>query len=195
MHRLATSFILGYHGCDAAVADKLTSGASFKNSQNSYDWLGDGIYFWEANPRRAMEFASVVAQRSGSRSTIRRPAVVGAVIDLRYCLDLSTSAGATELKDAYTSYAATMAEAGEVLPSNVGGSDRLLRRLDRAVIEHLHAVRALKGLPSFDTTRGFFFEGDHLYPGAGFFEKTHIQVCVRSLDCIHGVFKVPSYDL
>ena len=78
MHRLATSFILGYHGCDGEIADELTFGASFKESQNNYDWLGDGAYFWEANPRRALEFAAEVSQRLGSRSPIRKPAVVGA---------------------------------------------------------------------------------------------------------------------
>jgi hypothetical protein len=45
VHRLATSFILGYHGCDANVAKKLIDGKPFKKSENDYDWLGPGIYF------------------------------------------------------------------------------------------------------------------------------------------------------
>ena len=54
------------------------------------------------------------------------------------------------------------------MPKNRGGSDMLLRNLDRAVIEHLHVVRKAKNLPQIDTVRGFFFEGDRLYPEAGF---------------------------
>lgn len=81
------------------------------------------------------------------------------------------------------------------MPRNGGGSDLLLRNLDRAVIEHLHAARNQAGLPEIDTVRGFYFDGDRLYPDAGFFEKTHVQICVRKPECIHGVFRVPVSDL
>ena len=38
------SFILGYHGCDAAVAEKIFAGQEpLKHSKNDDDWLGDGI--------------------------------------------------------------------------------------------------------------------------------------------------------
>lgn len=48
------SFILGYHGCDKAIAEKVFAGTSgLKPSDNDYDWLGDGIYFWEHNAQRA----------------------------------------------------------------------------------------------------------------------------------------------
>lgn len=50
--------ILAYHGCDKAVADEvLIKGSSLKSSQKSYDWLGNGIYFWEHGPERALEWA------------------------------------------------------------------------------------------------------------------------------------------
>jgi hypothetical protein len=35
----------------------LLAGTAFKPSNNDYDWLGPGIYFWEANPLRGLEFA------------------------------------------------------------------------------------------------------------------------------------------
>ena len=38
--------IIGYHGCDRAVAEKgLLRRARLEASQNDYDWLGAGIYF------------------------------------------------------------------------------------------------------------------------------------------------------
>ena len=56
MHRLNTAFILGYHGCSVQVAEQLLSGAAkFKVSENNYDWLGPGTYFWQSNPVRAMQ--------------------------------------------------------------------------------------------------------------------------------------------
>jgi hypothetical protein len=136
-----------------------------------------------------------VKKREDERSTITTPAVVGAVIDLRLCLDLSTSTGVREVKDAYESFASSMQLVGQPMPRNRGGRDLLLRDLDRAVIEHLHAVRQRDEFPDIDTVRAFYFEGDRLFPDAGFFEKTHVQICVRDPGCIHGVFRVPAADI
>ena len=48
--------IIGYHGCDARVADQvIRTGGILQPSENEYDWLGSGIYFWEFGPERAME--------------------------------------------------------------------------------------------------------------------------------------------
>jgi hypothetical protein len=66
----------------------------------------------------------------------------------------------------------------------------LLRRLDCAVIETLHQLRSEAKLDSYDTVFGVFDEGDAAYPGAGFKEKTHIQLAVRNTDVIIGYFRV-----
>lgn len=34
--------VLAYHGCDAAVAERLLAGEPFRESVNDYDWLGAG---------------------------------------------------------------------------------------------------------------------------------------------------------
>lgn len=184
MHRLAANFVLGYHGCDEAVARRLLKGEPFRQSNNAYDWLGPGIYFWEANPKRALEFAGEVAERSPS--LIRRPAVVGAVIDLGHCLDLSTSAGIGRLKIAYRSL--KQDKVGN-LPKN--GKKLLLRYLDCAVLNRLHAIH-LDDAPDapIETVRGIFVEGNPAYPGAGFRDKTHVQIAVCNPDNIKGVFRV-----
>jgi hypothetical protein len=50
--------ILGYHGCDAEIATRPLSGDhSLAPSENDYDWLGKGIYFWEHGPQRAYDWA------------------------------------------------------------------------------------------------------------------------------------------
>ena len=64
MHSLSASFVLGYHGCDQAVGEGLLDGDDFKPSKNDYDWLGPGIYFWEANPQRGLDFARELARSS-----------------------------------------------------------------------------------------------------------------------------------
>ena len=50
------------------------------------------------------------------------------------------------------------------------------------------------GEPPFDSVRGVFFEGENLYPNAGFKAKNHIQVCVRNPNCIKGFFRVREQD-
>jgi hypothetical protein len=83
------SFILGFHGCDASVAEKVISGrAHLIPSQNDYDWLGEGIYFWENSPARALEYARLRKRHPAPGNKIRKPAVIGAVIDLARCLNL-----------------------------------------------------------------------------------------------------------
>ena len=58
MSRLATSFVLGYHGCDADIARRaVLEGVNIIKSDKDYDWLGPGAYFWESDPQRALEWA------------------------------------------------------------------------------------------------------------------------------------------
>ncbi len=80
------------------VVKKTYENVIFKNqqlkaSENSYDWLGHGIYFWEQNLQRASEWAK---RRYGKDA-----AVIGAVIDLGNCLNLTDSASSNFLKGGY----------------------------------------------------------------------------------------------
>jgi hypothetical protein len=196
LHRLSSSFVLGYHGCDRAVAEKILTGIPFDASDNDYDWIGSGVYFWEANPLRGLEFAhEIQVRRWGKANEIAEPYVVGAVIELGFCLDLVSSTGIRAVRAAHDGFQDVCREAKIEIPRNRGGADLLLRELDCAVINHLHKVREKGDLPAFDTVRGVFIEGDRIYPDSGFFEKTHIQICVRNLDCIKGAFRVPDDQL
>lgn len=121
------------------------------------------------------------------------PAVVGAVIDLGLCLDLTTSAGIEQLKIAHKRLLQIASKAAFDLPEN--NKDGLRRNLDCAVIETLHEIRRTAGEAAIDAVRGIFIEGDQIYPSAGFFEKTHTQICVRTPECIKGVFRVPKAHL
>jgi len=168
----------------------LLSGKQLKPSDNNYDWLGPGIYFWEANPQRGINWALESSKRKGSR--IKKPAVVGAVVELGHCLDLTTLAGIRMIKAAYKSLRDTMDAAGEPLPKN--SSDLLLRKLDCAVIRRLHSILEADGL-KIDTVRGVFTEGKPAYTGSGFDEKTHIQIAVCNPDCVKAIFRVPPGQL
>ena len=116
MHRLTSSFILGHHGCDRRVGERLLAGKAFKPSNNDYDWLGPGIYFWEANPVRGLEFAEEASKRK--TSNVSKPFVIGAVIELALCLDLTTSSALDWVRIAYESLVDVTRAAGLDLPSN-----------------------------------------------------------------------------
>jgi len=177
--RLISSFVLGYHGCNAAARNRLLASEPFKPSSNDYDWLGHGVYFWEANPVRGLQWA----QQQG----LARPCVVGAVIDPGDCLDLLSATGIEAVRDAHRELLRSLRKVGTRAPRNSGGADRLKRSLDCAVIEYLLEITANR----YDTVRGIFREGRPIYRSAGFYERTHIQICVRNLECIKGVFRVP----
>jgi hypothetical protein len=184
VHKLNYGFVLGYHGCSQAVANALLAGRPFKQSENDYDWLGHGVYFWEANPKRGVAFAKEALKRKNSK---KRPTVVGAVIDLGHCLDLTTEAGVDVLKAAHRTSSMGLDLLGSPFPTN----STHLRRLDCAVIEAAHTLAAHgDDFPPFDTVKGVFVEGDQAYPGSGFSDKTHIQIAVRNPKMIKGVFRV-----
>jgi hypothetical protein len=191
MHNLSTSFVLGYRGCDRETAEKLLRNEPFQTSENDYDWLGSGIYFWEANPDRALEWAR---KRAGAKlkatGEILEPFVVGAVIDLGFCLDLISSNGSRAVEQAYLEFQSVLSASKVKPPENSGGGDNVIRKLDCAVINFLHASRKNAGEQSFDAVRGLFPEGKELYPGSGFRQQTHVQICVRHPANIHGVFRV-----
>jgi hypothetical protein len=55
----------------------VTGAEKIKANNRKYHWLGSGIYFWENDRDRALEWA----QEKASRGEVANPSVVGAVID------------------------------------------------------------------------------------------------------------------
>lgn len=185
MYRTLPNLVLAFHGCSRETYEKvLYRHEELNSSTNDYDWLGNGIYFWENSYARALEWAQV-------HKADEEPSVVGAVIDLGQCLNLTDYGCTRILKIVYDILRYESEIAGIELPQNSGGNrDRALRRLDCAVIERLHKLNEAEDKPKYeyDSVRGIFFEGDSLYPGSGFYEKTHVQICVRNPNCIKGYF-------
>ncbi len=114
----ATSFVLGYHGCDEKIGEKILTGAEHvSRSSNDYDWLGAGAYFWENSPERALSWADYLRKHPTSRTHgIDRPFVVGAIIDLGNCLDLSDAGSLTIVRNAYEEFQTVTESAGAELP-------------------------------------------------------------------------------
>lgn len=194
MYSVLPSFVLGFHGCDQAVAEAVLRGKTpLTASENVYDWLGSGVYFWENNPARAFEYATQLKKhprRLGAK--IVRPAVIGAVIDLGYCLNLLDSKFLKAVRDEYDNLSTAALEAGLELPQNrrvYPGNELLFRDLDCLVINSLHETRHDSGHREFHSVRAAFIEGRPLYPNSGLFSRNHIQICVRHPRSIKGYFR------
>ena len=187
---------IGFHGCDQSLVDKVIAGKeNLLASTNDYDWLGSGIYFWENNEERAMEWAVELSKRPGS--SVKQPAVIGAIIDLGYCFDLTDTAYLKELKKSYDFALEFSRISGIPMPVNktLGNStDLLLRKLDCYVIQTTHRINREANKRAYDSVRGVFWEGKPLYPNAGFAEKNHIQICICNPNCIKGYFLPRNVD-
>ncbi len=188
MYNKLPNLVIGFHGCSQETYKEVIYYCQeLRASNNVYDWLGNGIYFWENNLARAKEWAE---RRYGDDA-----AVIGAVIDLGYCLNLTDSASEEILRDGYRTLELLCKDAGIDMPKNrrsLKTKDILLRDLDCAVIQTIQRTHVAdannEDESGFDSVRGVFVEGDEPYPGSAFCSKTHIQICVCNPNCIKGYF-------
>ena len=156
-----------------------------KKRKNNWDWLGPGLYFWEQNPQRALEYAIDSASgKQFNKVRIKIPLVLGCSIHLGNCLNLMEPESLSILKEAHEGLVQTLKEAGKSIPQNEGPK----RLLDCAVLKFVHQTRAEKGLQPYDTIRAAFQEGGEIYPSAPFTTQLHIQICVCNLEMIKGYF-------
>lgn len=118
------NLVIGYHGCEKSVAaDVICNRTSLAPSQNAYDWLGSGIYFWENDPTRALEFAAEVKR-------CNEPFIIGAIIDLGFCLDLTCRKSLNVVNMIWENVVKESYEQGnlrENLPGRRGETGELLR--------------------------------------------------------------------
>jgi hypothetical protein len=79
----------------------------------------------------------------------------------------------------------------ELLATNSGFGiddfDFKKRELDCAVIRFAVQLAEENGI-KFDSVRAAFWEGEELYPNAGFKTHNHIQLSIINPDCIKGIF-------
>lgn len=183
---LPPQIVFGYHGCDESIVTAVLNGEPLKPSVNDYDWLGHGIYFWETSVARAQHWAHEMSILNSSR--IKKPAVIGAIIHLGYCLNLTDPDSSKLVEFAYQNYLEECHATG-VSPLTNKGTESKARFLDCAVINHLHSLGEKSGDTPYDTVRGFFNEGKPVYPTAGLRTLDHVQVCVRNPQAILGFFR------
>jgi hypothetical protein len=165
--------VRGFHGTSQDLARSILA-IGFHVSRNDYDWLGDGIYFFQDAPQRAWEWAE---ERFGHSA-----AVLAADILLEDCMDLLDRLWFHVLSDSYDAFLAHLKEAGREPPVQTRGA----HRLDRAVINYVVGILAEQGV-RVRSVRAAFAEGSPVYPKSALFDKAHIQIAVRDPALIRNV--------
>jgi len=178
--------VIGFHSCEREVGLRVLTGKDhLRPSDNPWDWLGPGIYFWEDNPYRALTYAIGCAQKKQKFSgAIKDPLVLGAIIDLGKCLNLAEPNSVEIIRKAYEHLKAELKRNGQPMPSNNGAN----RALDCAVIKYLHDSNKRDNIPPYDTIRSPYHEGEPIYEHANFTAGLHIEVCVINPAQIIGYF-------
>jgi hypothetical protein len=159
---------IGYHGTSNAAAQAVLR-AGFRVSRNAYDWLGDGIYFFQDAPNRAREWAR---QRYGSDGVVIR-SVIQLLLDIQWN---------DTLLRAYRLFVRASRRAGRDLPRQTTGA----HRLDRAVVNYAVSTLAREG-KIVRTVRGVFAEGAPVFPGSAIMNRAHIQIAVRDASLIESI--------
>lgn len=196
---ISGNLLIAYHGCDATTRDDLVTGVvpHLAHSRNRYDWLGPGAYFFEGDERRALKFAEAshgAPSKLYTSKPIATPAVVGAVLRVGRCLDMTTQAGIDEFCDACEAMVQGLHGAGKQIPVNQSTLDEvdiLFRALDSAVFGFIHAARDAGGSPHFQAVRGAFRQGREVAPNSGFHRDSHVQIALRDNNCVLGWFLPP----
>lgn len=197
MNHSSGTIVIGYHGCDRATEEALVSGAlkHLDPSDNPYDWLGPGVYFFQDDWRRALMFAEASAmnpKRRFSARPIKTPAVVGAVMRLSSVLDVSTQDGIDAFRNAYQSLVKSDVPLKRNRKSEPEDVDVILRSLDRQIFKYLHQMyEDDETLAPVDAVRGAFPQGEAVAPTSAIFGNSHVQLALRNPECVLGYFRVP----
>jgi hypothetical protein len=168
-----------HHGTTEELAQEIIK-TGFKQSEEKWDWLGYGIYFWEDSPARALLWARQ-KHSNGSLS------VIDAEIALEHCLNLLDPEGAAKLKRFYRRYILATGVEVASLKSTAGNHELDCRVINYACEQwaefgyHVHVIR------------GGFVEGDPLYshglggPDSKIHDLSHVQLAVRDTCAILNV--------
>lgn len=189
-----------YHATTTQAWQSIKEMGAFELSNELYDWLGEGVYFWQSAPLRAWLWKRCLQMPRKLRSK-REDTVV-----LEYVADVDPAEWLDLLDVRWT---AVLARTGALIPElwrTAGTLDdgsvldeakivRLCREnarinapvrryLDRAAIEHVsRSLERDHGMP-IKAVRSAFQHLDRLYPYAAFRYGDHVQVAIRKSEHI-----------
>ena len=175
--------MVGYHGTTATRARNILANG-FKPSREAWDWLGEGIYFFEENRDRARMW-NPISEHKRRRGRPAKRVMLGALIDLGASLDLTEPFTTSVLKLTAEALESVFRNEGKPLPQNdVAGSKRYF---DKILVD-AHCSMRLQERSPVAVVRGVFEEGDRIHPNSSIRALSHVQLAVRDPAAIIGVW-------
>lgn len=170
--------VVGYHGTSMEYAKRIISDG-FKVSRNDHDWLGEGVYFWQDAPQRALEWS-----KNWYKSGKGKRGVVKATVQLKDCMDLLDNDWNVTIQEASKAFLKKLEAEGITRRNNDQKKGR--NRLDCAFYNYLVGILALQGV-EIATIRTAVTEGDPVLPESPICFDSHVQIAVRDVSLISDV--------
>lgn len=162
--------VTGFHGTSSLAADTILA-EGFLSSRNPFDWLGDGVYFFQDGSDDAWRWAR---KNFGEDAVVMR-----AEVDLDGCMDLLEREWFELLAYAHDAVVEQHRSAGLRLPKQGG----LAHGMDRLVVNFAVGVLEAEGM-HIRSVRGVFAEGRPAFAGSALLDLAHIQIAVRDTDAL-----------
>jgi hypothetical protein len=167
---MPSEMVVGHHGTSRQIASQVLS-RGFLTSKNAYDWLGDGVYFWQNAPLRALNWATRTFAADG--------VVIEADIEVSGFINLLDTEWMSWLAEVHDQYLFEVKKKGQTPPLQTERAHRLDREVINFGIEILeengHSVRGVIGS---------FREGRPVFPNSALYSESHVQIAVRDLSLI-----------
>ncbi|WP_310426200.1 hypothetical protein [Chamaesiphon sp. VAR_48_metabat_135_sub] len=161
--------VYGYHGTSKTKAASILENG-FLTSDNDYDWLGTGIYFFQDAPMRAKQWAT--------EQHPNEPAVICARIRLENCIDLFDVKWFPILKSIYNLFDEQYRSANRPLPKQ-NPSRSKAHRLDCAFFNFASQLLSDRE-QTVAGIRAVFVEGESLFPNSAIFDLAHAQIAIKN---------------
>ena len=156
---------------------------SILRSENEFDWLGNGIYYWEYAPKQAWAWADR-KRKNEHWPRDEEVAVVASMIRLGFCFDLLDPDNTHEIKACYREYLIFCERLGQEPRKNY----QHRKYLDCAVFQLAYAAFKRDGI-QVDSSRSVYVPTGprrRAWKSSSVSEDAHIQLCIRNDDCILG---------
>jgi len=176
--------VRAFHGTTESAVDTILGTGQFLPSENSHDWLGTGMYFWQDAPALAWYWAEGKARKQLNE----RPAVIGAVLRLSDCMDfLDALRWEGPLQHVYEELKSAREAAGSSMPSQKIGQ---AHTLDCLVINQMIRLYSAHGV-RIRCVRAPYGEDQQVFPGSAITRRGHVQIALLDEDLIEGIWTEP----
>jgi hypothetical protein len=179
--------------------------SGFEYSENPWDWLGKGVYFFEAAPSLAGDWSRQLVGRLASKGIAAKPAVVSATLNLEGCIDLLDNdwIGAIQECARRLSAEGLLEQQHGLRLRSAANRAFIVADYDMPLASHRYnasdcqVINALWGYlrDGGDTApaiRAPFVLGRQLYSNSFFFHESHVQIAVVDTSIMSDVTIEPA---